>query len=87
MPAEIVLNFGYIYNENGEEVGEKNFVVSAKWLFENIGKICPNVSLETEEDVEVFLDWYDPEVDGFAIFEKALCDNALVVNAFVTWYD
>lgn len=87
MPVEFELNFGYICNEDGEAVGEKNFVVSAKWLFENIGKICPNVSLETEEDVMDFLNWYDPDDDGRAIFEAALVDDALIENAFVTWYD
>lgn len=87
MSIEFELNFGYIYNNDGEIVGEKNFVVSAEWLFENIGNICKNVVLETEQDINDFLNWYDPEEDGRAIFEEALCDDALVVNAFVTWYD
>lgn len=87
MPVEFELNFGYIYDENEEVVGEKNFVVSAEWLFENIGKICTNVSLETVEDIMDFLNWYDPEEDGRAIFEAALVDGVLIENAFVTWYD
>lgn len=87
MPIEFELNFGYIYNEDEEIVGEKNFVVSAQWLFANIGKVCKNVVLETEQDIDNFLNWYDPENDGRAIFEAALVDDALIKNAFVTWYD
>lgn len=87
MSIEFELNFGYVYDDDEEIIGEKNFVVSAEWLFANVGKICKNVALETEQDINDFLNWYDPEDDGRAIFEAALVDGALIENAFVTWYD
>lgn len=87
MPIEFELNFGYIYDDDGEIVGEKNFVVSAEWLFTNISKICKYVVLETEQDINDFLNWYDPEEDGRAIFEAALIDGALIKHAFATWYE
>ena len=86
MIMEYELNREYIVDDGGEAIGETNFVVSASWLMANLETICPNVCLNTEQDIEDFLNWYEPEIDGEAIYRAAkLADE--IVEEGVNMYD
>ena len=78
MIMEYELNREYIVDDEGEAIGETNFVVSASWLMDNLKNICPNVCLDTEQDIEDFLNWYEPEIDGEAIYQAAKRANEIV---------
>lgn len=83
---EFELNRGWLYNDEEEIYGETNFVVPACWLFGKLPTICQNVILKSDEDVEDFLNWYEPEVDGEAIYQAAIADGILI-EEFDTIYD
>lgn len=71
---EYELNREYIYDEEGEVIGETNFVVPAGWLIELYNKTYANKYNSLEE----FLDVYEPETDGEFIYQQAVKDDVII---------
>lgn len=81
--VEYELNRAFIYDEDGEPIGETNFVVSGSWL----EKKFYDEELETIwTDLDDFLDVYEPETDGEFIYQMAIRDLALVEDFGVMMY-
>lgn len=80
---EIELNKKWIYDNNGETIGETNFVVSYKWLHDLFNKYYA----EKYESMEDFLDAYDPECEGEFIYTKAKEDNAIKEDLGIVMYE
>lgn len=76
------LNRGWIYDEDGEIMGEINFVVPTKWLGEVFDKYFSSV----HNNIDVWLDTYVPEEDGEFIYQKAIEDNVLVKDLGSIYY-
>lgn len=74
------LNRGYIYDEDGETIGENNFVISADYLDRIFLELFPC------EDFDEFIDWYEADSEGDAIYQRALEDNE-IIDEFETYYD
>ena len=73
MKFEYELNRAWIYNEERDVIGETNFVVPADWLKELYDKEFS----DKYTDFELFLEAYEPEVEGGFIYQKALEDNVV----------
>lgn len=80
--TELQLNRAWIYEEGIDEpIGEKNFVIPADYF----SSIFPVFFLD-EHDMNDFLDVYEPETDGEAIYRKALVDGK-IIEEFDTFYE
>lgn len=75
--VEFTLNKKYTYNEDGEIIGEDNFVVPSNWLYETFKNEYLKDKYETFGN---FLDCYIPEEDGEFIYNKAVKDNVLITK-------
>lgn len=73
MKFEYELNRAWIYDEERDVIGETNFVVPADWLKELYDKEFS----DKYTDFELFLESYEPEVEGEFIYQKALEDNVV----------
>ena len=73
MRFEYELNRAWIYDEERDVIGETNFVVPADWLKELYDKEFS----DKYTDFELFLESYEPEVEGEFIYQKALEDNVV----------
>lgn len=81
--VEFELNRAWIIDEETEdEIGETNFVVSAKWM----KKLFDKVYADRYNSLDEFLDVYEPEVDGEFIYREAIKDGALVEDFGVVMY-
>ena len=80
---EYELNRGWIYDdENGDAIGEINFVVPGEWL-----KILFEEHYRKQyDDIEQFLDAYEPETEGEFIYNKAIEDGKLIEDIGVVMY-
>ena len=76
------LNRGWIYDEDGEVIGEINFVVPTKWLCDLYDKHFSDVY----GDIDSLLTLYEPEEEGEFIYQKAIEDNVLVEDIGVVMY-
>lgn len=76
------LNREWINDEDGEPIGETNFVVPTKWLKELYNKEFT----DKYSDFEMFIDWYEPETDGELIYQKAIADGVLIEDLGVVMY-
>ena len=72
--VEYELNYKWIIDEDGEIIGEANFVVPAEWLRE----LHDNKYADTYEYFDEFIEFYDPETDGKFIYQEAIKDNVLI---------
>lgn len=79
---EYELNRGWIYDEDGEEIGEINFVVPAGWLADLYNKHFANVY----GDINSLLEMYEPEEEGEFIYQKAIEDNVLIEDLGTVYY-
>lgn len=79
---ECELNRAWINDNDGEPIGETNFVVATEWLKELYDKEFTD-KYNTFDD---FLDCYEPEVDGEFIYQKAIADGVLVEDLGVVMY-
>lgn len=79
---EYELNREWINDEDGEPIGETNFVVPTKWLKELYNKEFA----DKYSDFEMFVDWYEPEIDGELIYQKAIADGVLMEDLGVVMY-
>lgn len=80
---EYELNRAWINDEDGEPIGETNFVVPTKWLVELYNKEFVN----KYSDFEMFVDWYEPETDGEFIYNKAIADGVLIEDLGIVMYE
>ena len=83
----IELNRAWILDEDGEAVGETNFVVTIKWLntvFERLNNTSKFVC--KYNDLEDFLEVYEPETDGELMYQEAIKDNALIEDLGIVMY-
>ena len=82
MRFEYELNRAWIYDEERNTIGETNFVVPADWLKELYDKEFS----DKYTDFELFLEVYEPQIDGEFIYQKALEDNVLVEDLGIVYY-
>lgn len=80
--GEIELNRAYIYDNEGEPIGETNFTVSILFL----KKLYKNEYKDIFPDFEEFLQCYDPEIEGEHIYQEAKRKNELVEDSGVFMY-
>ncbi len=75
LKSDIELNRAWIYgeNEDGEPIGEKNFVIDVDYLESIFDELFPE-----EESMDEFLEGYEPETDGEKIYQRALKDGKIV---------
>lgn len=79
---EYELNRGWIYDEDGEEIGEINFVVPSGWLADLYNKHFS----KAYGDIDSLLTLYEPEEEGEFIYQKAIEDNVLIEDLGVVMY-
>ena len=79
---EYELNREWIYDDDGEIVGETNFVVSAVWL----RNLYDKRYADRYNSFHDFMDCYEPEVDGETIYQEAIKDKVLKEDLGVVMY-
>ena len=88
MEIEYELNRAWIYDDKEDAIGETKFVVSAEWLVNTFDKLNNERKFVCEyEDIEDFLDSYEPEADGELIYQCAIKDGMLKEDLGVVIYD
>lgn len=84
--CEHELNRGWIYDEE-EIIGETNFVVPTKWLKETFDNLNNgNQFICYYDNLNDFLETYEPETDGELIYQKAIADGVLKEDLGVVIY-
>jgi hypothetical protein len=73
---EYELNRAWILDDEGEIIGETNYVVPASW----INTIYASTYADQYESINEFLDAYQPEVEGEYIYQMAVRDGVLIVD-------
>lgn len=87
MEFEYELNRAWIKDNNGDEIGETNFVIPEEWLGEAFTKLNNENKFVCEyDDLEDFLESYEPETDGELIYQKAIEDGVLKEDLGVVMY-
>ena len=87
MEIEYELNRAWIYDDEEDTVGETNFVVSSGWLVNTFDKLNNERKFVCEyEDIEDFLDSYEPEIDGELIYQCAIKDGMLKEDLGIVMY-
>lgn len=84
--CEHELNRRWIYDEE-EIIGETNFIVPTKWLketFDNLNN--DNQFICYYDNLNDFLETYEPETDGELIYQKAIADGVLKEDLGVVIY-
>lgn len=71
---EIELNRRWLYDKNGDIIGETNFVVRNEWL----QKIFDDHYTQDYHDLDAFLICYIPEIDGEYLYRRAKEESQLV---------
>lgn len=64
------------FNEQDEMVREDTFVVSDEYLQTTFS----NMFSESYDNINLFLDAYDPEIEGKALYEQAFKDDQLIYD-------
>lgn len=71
---QLELNRAWIYSDSADDpVGEKNFVITTKYFLSIFPKLFP-----LENDINRFLDIYEPETDGEKIYQQAVRDGQII---------
>ena len=78
--VEYELNREWILDEEGEAIGETNFVVGGQWL----KKLFDEHFANEYESLSEFLDVYEPETEGEFIYKTAIKDDVLIEDLGVT---
>lgn len=79
MTIELELNRAWVYNKDGEVIGETNFIVSGEFAKKAFQKLNSEHKLVCEySDFEEFIETYEPETDGEALYQMALAENQLI---------
>ena len=86
--SEIEMNRAWIYDDKDEEIiGETNFVVSEDFAKQAFKKLNEQGTLATKyDDFNDFLETYEPEVDGEAIYQLAIQENQIIENKGTVLY-
>ena len=71
---ELELNRKWLYNEEGDEIGETLFVVPYKWLM----SIYQEHFSERYISFEEFLNVYIPEEEGEFVYQKSIEDKTII---------
>ena len=79
---EIEMNRGWLTDEDGEAIGEINFVVPATWLID----LFDTHYSSKYENIDDFLDVYEPEVEGEFVYQKAIENGTLVEDLGAVYY-
>lgn len=77
--AEFELTKDYTLDENGDIASEDTFIVPADWLrnyYEKYKDILPTKS----DNIDEFLDIYDPKQDGQMMFDAACFDGVIRID-------
>lgn len=82
MKIEYELNRAWVYDKDNETIGETNFVVPVEWLVNLFEKYYR----DEYGDFEMFLDVYEPEMEGEFIYQKAIEDDVLIEDIGVVMY-
>ena len=80
--VEYELNRTWILDEEGESIGETNFVVPGKWL----KKLFDKHFADKYDSLDEFLDVYEPETEGEFIYQTAIKDGVLIEDLGVVMY-
>ena len=81
------LNRAWIEDEDGDAIGETNFVVSTEWLVNTFYRLNNKGKFVCEyDDFEDFADSYEPETDGELIYQQAIKDGALKEDLGIVMY-
>lgn len=81
------LNREWIYDDDGEPIGETNFVVPTKWLNGAFNELNnENKFICKYDDFDDFEEIYEPETDGELIYQKAIADGVLVEDLGIVMY-
>ena len=84
---EYELNREWIYDDDGETIGETNFVVPTAWLTKVFNELNNNNDFVCHyEDFADFVETYEPETDGKLIYQKAIADGVLKEDFGVVMY-
>lgn len=87
MNIEYELNRAWIYDDEEDTIGETNFVVSAEWFINTFNKLNNEKKFTCEyENLEDFLDSYEPETDGELIYQCAIKDGMLKEDLSTVMY-
>ena len=71
---ELEMNRKWLYNEEGDEIGETLFIVPYKWLM----SIYKEHFSERYTSFEEFLNVYIPEEEGEFIYQKSIEDKVII---------
>ena len=71
---EIQLNRLWDCDEDGEPIGQHAFVVTEDYA----KKVYNELFADRYESFEEFLDVYEPETEGQAIYDRAIADGVLI---------
>ena len=86
--CEIEMNRAWVYNDTEEDpIGETNFVVSedfAKQAFEKLNE--QETLVKKYDSFNTFIENYEPEVDGEAIYKLAIQENKLIEDIGTVLY-
>lgn len=81
------LNRGWVCDEDGEVIGETNFVVPTSWLIGTFEKFNNENKFNCRyDDFEEFEETYEPETDGELIYKKAVADGMLKTDLGIVLY-
>lgn len=89
--VQLELNRAWIYNkenEDGEPIGETNFVVPEVWcrqLFKNNREEINKLGMHAS-NYEDFIEIYEPETQGEYMYQKAKEDGVLIEESAVNYY-
>lgn len=84
---EYELNRAWINDDNGEPIGETNFVVPTEWLNETFNELNNDGKfIGKYDDFNDFIEAYEPETDGELIYQKAIADGILVEDLGIVMY-
>ena len=75
------LNRAWIYDDEGETIGETNFVVPTFWLLQ-----IWDEHYSEYDSFDDFLDTYEPEIEGEYIYQKAIEDGVLKEDIGIVMY-
>lgn len=80
---EFELNRAWITDNDGEAIGETNFVVPGEWMNDLFDKLYSNRYSSLDE----FINVYEPEVEGEFIYQEAIKNGVLVEDFGVVMYE
>ena len=81
--VEYELNRAWIMDEDGEPIGETNFVVPEEWL----QKLYDENFADEYDSLDELVEVYEPEDVGEFIYQQAIKDGVLIEDLGVVMYE